>query len=175
MVTAEDYRSVRRDAPADLVDFVDCRDVGVLSRSPDATGIHLLTSLLTLLAVLVGGTGALVWARARALRRAPDDDPGPSGPLSPGERLTLRRWERRLRRVFVFVGVAYLLLVGTSLSGLEPDAFGAALGLALLAAVLLLGALVQFSEKCPHCGFNLGFQARLLRPAGCERCGGSFR
>ncbi len=47
--------------------------------------------------------------------------------------------------------------------------------LALLGAACLLGALIQFSERCPRCGYNLGFQARLLLPGACERCGGQFR
>jgi hypothetical protein len=99
----------------------------------------------------------------------------PESPLAPGERLRLRRWERRLRRTFALVGLAYLLLVATTLADTDPPVARAALGLALLGVATLLGAAVQFSERCPRCGYNLGFQSRLLVPDVCERCRGRLR
>ena len=86
--------------------------------------------------------------------------------------LRLRRWQRRVRRAFGLVALAYLLLVATSLAGGEPPPGRAALALGLLGATCLLGAAIQFSERCPRCGYNLGFQTRLLLPEACERCGG---
>jgi len=47
--------------------------------------------------------------------------------------------------------------------------------LGLLALVGAAAAAAQFSERCPRCGYNLGFQTRLTLPASCERCGGAHR
>jgi peptidoglycan/LPS O-acetylase OafA/YrhL len=127
------------------------------------------------LGLLVAGATTLIVARARALARPLPEGLRPEGPLAPGDLHRLRRWERRLRRTFLLVGLAYLLLVAASLAGGEPPAARAALALALLGAACLLGAAVQFSARCPRCGYNLGFQTRLLLPAACERCGGRLR
>jgi hypothetical protein len=132
-------------------------------------------TVVVLLATLVAGALLLWGLRARQLRRPLSAAIDPEAPLAPGDLLRLRRWERRLRRVFLLVGTAYLLLVLTSLVGGEPSTARAALALGLLGASCLLGAAIQFSERCPRCGYNLGYQSRLLLPTRCERCGGSYR
>jgi hypothetical protein len=113
-------------------------------------------------------------ARARALRRPLPARLDPSAPLAPGDLLRLRRWERRLRRALGLAALAYLMLVATSLAGGEPPAGRAALALGLLGSICLLGAAIQFSERCPRCGYNLGYQTRLVLPEACERCGGAL-
>jgi len=134
-----------------------------------------LEGFVTIVGILVAGAVLLLVARLRALRRPLPEGLDPRAPLAPGDLLRLRRWERRLRRAFALVGLAYLLLVGTSVAGGEPPPERAALALGLLGISCLLGALIQFSERCPRCGYNLGFQSRLLLPESCERCGGHYR
>ena len=70
-----------------------------------------------------------------------------------------------------FVTIAGLLIVfaadiifGFSPQGALP-AFSALLALALSAIV------IQFSQKCPRCGYRLGRQTRLLLPDQCKQCG----
>lgn len=128
--------------------------------------------LLAALVALPLAAAALIGLRWRALRSPlPDDPQAFDAPLSPREILRLRTWGHRVRRAFVLVGVAYLGLVATSLVGGEPPAARAATALGLLGAACLLAAAIQFSERCPRCGYNLGFQTRLALPTACERCG----
>lgn len=130
---------------------------------------------LVLVLGFVSATAVLLLTlRRRALRRPLGRPIDLAAPLSPGEMQRLRRWERRLRRAFLLVSLAYLGLVGAALvDGDAPMARGA-LALALLAAACLGAVAIQFSERCPRCGYNLGFQSRLDLPAACERCGGSL-
>jgi hypothetical protein len=158
-------------APAARLDSADAGD----AERTRGIGTLSLAGLLVVVGLLAAGALALLGARLRALRRPLPAGLDAAAPLAPGELLRLRRWERRLRRVLGLVALAYLLLVATSLVGGEPPPGRAALALALLGAACLLGALVQFSERCPRCGYNLGFQTRLLLPGACERCGGPFR
>lgn len=74
----------------------------------------------------------------------------------------------------MLVGIAYLGLVAASLAGDEPSRGRAAAALGLLGVACLSAAVIQFSESCPRCGYNLGFQSRLTLPAPCERCGGEL-
>lgn len=141
-----------------------------------------MTSLVTLLLLplaLVAGTVALVVLRLRALRRPLPLELDPEAPLAPGALLRVQRWESRLRLTVALVVVTYLLAVALAiLSDPEPgsdSAAGPTLALALLGALCLLGVWIQFSERCPRCGYNLGFQSRLLHLEACERCGGRWR
>ena len=130
---------------------------------------------LIVLAAVIVAAAILLALRARRLAQPLPADVDPAAPLAPGDLLRLRRWERRLRRVFWIIGSVYLALVGASLGGLEAPPDRLALVLTLFGATCLLGAMIQFSERCPRCGYNLGFQSRLLLPESCERCGGRYR
>jgi len=129
--------------------------------------------LVALGAVPIAAAG-LILLRWRALRQPLSAGTHGSPTLAPGEILRLRRWARRLRRAFVLVGIAYLGLVAASLASDEPPPQRAAAALALLGVACLAAAVIQFSERCPRCGYNLGFQSRLALPAECERCGGAL-
>jgi hypothetical protein len=48
-------------------------------------------------------------------------------------------------------------------------------GLLLATLIVAVGIGVQFSARCPRCGYNIGLQSRLLLPSGCERCQTQFR
>jgi hypothetical protein len=134
-----------------------------------------IAALLALPAVLVAGSAVLVLLRARVLLRRPPAPLDPEAPLAPGELRRLRRWERRLRRALLWIGFGWLLLVGTWIARGELAVGDPRVALGLLGVLCLLGAIVQFSVRCPRCGYNLGFQSRPLGAEFCERCGGRFR
>ncbi len=138
-----------------------------------------LAALFVLPLALVAGTVALVLLRARALRRALPIAFDPESPLAPGALLRLRRWERRLRLVVALVVTTYLVSVALALTAApastDARAAGASLALLVLGLLSAIGASIQFSELCPRCGYNLGFQSRLLHLEACERCGGRWR
>jgi len=130
---------------------------------------------LSLVLAFVGAAALLLLAlRRRALRRPLGRTIDLTAPLAPGEMQRLRRWERRLRRAFLLVSLAYLGLVASALVDGDGPMVRGGLALALLAAACLGAAAIQFSERCPRCGYNLGFQSRLDLPVACERCGGSL-
>jgi hypothetical protein len=136
-----------------------------------------VTPLLALALVplaLVAGTIALVVARARALRR-PLESPVPDEPLTADELSTVERWESRLRSAVSLVLTAYLVALVVALSDGARSLISPTMALFALGLACLVGAAVQFSARCPRCGFNLGFQSRLLVPEQCERCGASYR
>lgn len=132
-------------------------------------------SVLVIPAVVVVSAMALLWLRMRRLSRPVGREVDSESPLSPSELLRLDRWQRRLRRAALTIVVAYLALAGAALLGVEGSPGRSVIGLWLLALLCLLGAAVQFSERCPRCGFNLGFQSRWSLPEECERCGVPYR
>lgn len=127
---------------------------------------------LAVLAIVPLAAATMIALRWRALRRPLDGAAAVDAPLAPGELQRLRRWHRRVQRALLLVAVAYLGLVAASLVDGEPPAWRAGLALGLLGAACLLATAIQFSERCPRCGYNLGFQSRLALPASCERCRG---
>ncbi|MCM2269016.1 MAG: hypothetical protein NDJ75_02830 [Thermoanaerobaculia bacterium] len=129
---------------------------------------------LVLLAIVPLAAATMIALRWRALRRPLDGAAAVDAPLAPGELQRLRRWHRRVQRALLLVAVAYLGLVAASLVDGEPPAWRAGLALGLLGAACLLATAIQFSERCPRCGYNLGFQSRLALPASCERCRGAL-
>jgi hypothetical protein len=123
--------------------------------------------------VLVVGTLVLVVARARALGRPLAAPPEPV-PLSPGERAELETWERHVRFAVALVVTAYLVALAVALGGGLGSAIQPTTALFLLGLACFSGVAVQFSARCPRCGFNLGFQSRLVLPEQCERCGADY-
>lgn len=141
-----------------------------------------LAALLLLPLALVAGTVVLVLLRLRALRRPLPPGFDPRAPLAHEARIGLLRWERRLRSVAALVVATYLVAIALALTADPEPGTGPGLersGATTIALVLLglfcaLGAWVQFSERCPRCGYNLGFQSRLFHLEACERCGGRW-
>jgi len=46
--------------------------------------------------------------------------------------------------------------------------------IAVVLALVLFAAYLQFREKCPRCGSRLGRQSRLILPDTCRRCGVAY-
>ncbi len=130
-----------------------------------------MTEPLVLPLALVVGTLILVVLRLRSLRHVAAAPIAPDAPLTPSEILRLRRWRRRFRRTLWLVSIGYLTIL-LAWAVLPHDQARPRLALALLAVILAFGTAVQFSVRCPRCGFNLGFQLHLPLSADCERCGG---
>ncbi len=94
--------------------------------------------------------------------------------LDERDRLGLLRWQRWM--VSTFVGMwAYVLVVIAAYVLLEPPSW--ILQLALLPALVLVvaGGVLQFSVRCPSCGYRLGRQSSLLVPERCRSCGVPLR
>ena len=86
----------------------------------------------------------------------------------------LKRWQTTMLVYFVvfLLGTGLLLLLGLTLG--FSNAVETVLTI-VWSVFLLSGVFVQFSQKCPRCGFRIGFQSRLLLPRKCTKCGVSFR
>lgn len=134
-----------------------------------------MLDLLLLPLALAAGTVVLVLARARALSRPIPVGLDADAPLAEPELQRLRRWERRLRRAVLLVGVAYVAVLASWWSDAADGSDEPSAALLLLGVTCVLAAAIQFSERCPRCGYNLGFQSRLLLPDRCEHCSGAYR
>jgi len=90
--------------------------------------------------------------------------------LSRHELEELQLWQKRMIAVFSATMAALLLTVGVDLVfGMSPTT--AWIVFLLLLLLVGLGGLIQFSQKCPGCGYRIGFQSRLLVPDKCRKCG----
>lgn len=90
--------------------------------------------------------------------------------LSTRELEQLRAWQKRL--VVVFLATMAGLFVAAAIDfafGLSAN--DAVYVFSALLLLVLLSLYVQFSQKCPGCGYRLGFQTRLLLPEHCRKCG----
>lgn len=98
----------------------------------------------------------------------------PHRPLERTDLLGLRRWQRWM--LFIFVAM-WFFLVAVFVAHLLL-----ALPLWIVQLVILLdlglvisGVALQFSARCPACGYRLGRQSRLLVPQRCRSCGIALR
>jgi len=132
-------------------------------------------SALAIPAALALAATTLLWLRLRRLARPLPRAVDAESPLAPSELLRLDRWRRRLRGAAVAVVAAYVALAGLAFIGADAAPGRSVVGLWLLGLLCLLGAAVQFSERCPRCGFNLGCQSGWTLPDTCDRCGGAYR
>jgi len=90
--------------------------------------------------------------------------------LNKNELEELQTWQRRMLLIFVTI-MGFLLI-----SALTDALFGITSAMAfwlfvILISLALLAGFIQFSQKCPGCGYRIGFQSRLLLPDNCKKCG----
>ncbi len=93
--------------------------------------------------------------------------------LNTEEKQKLKLWEKRMVGTFttMMCGLIVICLLRTLLH--EEIMQIISLG---FVGVMVVGAVVlQFSEKCPRCGFRIGFASRLLLPPTCRKCGVGFK
>lgn len=81
----------------------------------------------------------------------------------------LLRWQHWMVGLFVATWGYVLLAVSVDLVLSPPRPI---VRLAVVPALVLVvaGVVLQFSARCPACGYRLGWQSRLLVPEHCRRC-----
>lgn len=94
--------------------------------------------------------------------------------LTEPELAVLRQWQSRMVVTFVLAMLLVVLLVTLKLAGCLPLAMEYAGG-SLFVVLAIWGAYLQFSVKCPSCGYRIGLQCRLVLPRQCPKCNASFR
>jgi hypothetical protein len=94
--------------------------------------------------------------------------------LNDDDFLRLNRWQRRMVALFIGTWAYILIVIAVHLFAHPPErvvqvALVPALGL------VVVGGWLQFSIRCPSCGYRLGRQSRLLVPDQCRSCGVTLR
>ncbi|MFZ4806807.1 MAG: hypothetical protein ACOYLQ_06070 [Hyphomicrobiaceae bacterium] len=90
-------------------------------------------------------------------------------PLTPEECARLWRWERRM--VIFYAAAMVLMGIAALLATMFADqSWSLVLMIALIGALMIAGAYVQFRDHCPRCGLNLGRQGGVLLPLNCKAC-----
>ena len=127
--------------------------------------------------MVVCGLALVYVARQRALQEHPVL--ANAAPLSDLELAQLQAWKRRMVISFTAgMVLTTVMTIGIVVEGLVASTqshwiYWSGLVAAVVIVASSLG--VQFSARCPRCGFNIGLQTRLLIPPACERCNIPFR
>lgn len=75
-----------------------------------------------------------------------------------------------------FLGIwSYLIFVVAIDVFVNPPDRVIRLALLPAAGMVVAGVWLQFSARCPSCGYRLGRQSRLVVPERCRSCGASLR
>ena len=94
--------------------------------------------------------------------------------LNPEQYRRIKRWEKMM---IIFFSVAMVLIAITFFSSALlrfSEKTNNLIFAALILFVAFPAAVLQFSEKCPSCGYRLGFQTRLVLPKECKKCSVSY-
>ena len=90
--------------------------------------------------------------------------------LNSNELQALKLWQKRMVTVFSVIIAGLIGITGVDLVvGLSRTA--AWISFLVLIGLVVLGGLIQFGQRCPRCGYCLGFQSRLVVPDNCKKCG----
>ena len=90
--------------------------------------------------------------------------------LNTDEFKKLKTWQTRMILFLVVTMISLVVVVGVDLLiGFTPQAAWCVF--IVLIALALMGGFLQFRQRCPRCGYRLGFQSRLLVPDNCKKCG----
>jgi hypothetical protein len=90
--------------------------------------------------------------------------------LTKGDFRRLLQWQRRMVTLFVYTWIYILLVVAVHIF-FRPKPEIVQLALVPVLGLVLAGAYIQFSVRCPSCGYRLGRQSRLSLRDCCGRCG----
>ena len=128
--------------------------------------------------MVVCGLALIYVARQRALHERPVV--ADAAPLSDAELAQLQAWKRRMLLSFAAgMVLTTLLTIGIVAAGFVVSSPSPQWiywsGLVAAVVIVASGIGVQFSARCPRCGFNIGLQSRLLVPPACERCNIPFQ
>ncbi len=107
------------------------------------------------------------------ITRKPKTSGPPQKPLTRAELARVWRWQRHM---ILFHAAAMLLMIGIIVLANRYNATDLAWTLTILGVpvLLVLGAIIQFRERCPRCDARLGRQARMFLPNECKSCGVEF-
>ena len=75
---------------------------------------------------------------------------------------------------FVAFWIYMLLVIGVHLF-IQPAPWIIQVAFAIGLGGVVAMAILQFSVRCPKCGYRLGFQSGLVVPDRCRRCGVSLK
>lgn len=90
--------------------------------------------------------------------------------LNADERKKLKAWQTRMILFLVITMVSLAAVVGVDFFiGFTPQAAWCVF--IVLIALTLAAVFIQFRQRCPRCGYRLGFQSRLVVPDNCKKCG----
>lgn len=95
-------------------------------------------------------------------------------PLNSAERRRLKRWEAWMTAAFSTTMACLALLVFGFQAG-WLSSWAKTVPWTLLAVAALPVILLQFSVRCPRCGYRIGRRSVLLLPSRCPRCTVSFQ
>ncbi len=97
----------------------------------------------------------------------------PPKPLNTAEVARVLGWQQRM---YLYYGTAMGLITGgfVLFSYKGNEAWVRPFLLVLIAALVVVGGIVQFRERCPRCATLLGRQSRFVLPNKCKRCGVAF-
>jgi hypothetical protein len=90
--------------------------------------------------------------------------------LNANELKELQLWQKRMITVSSTTMAALIFAAGADLI-IGISRMVASFAFLVFIALVGLGIFIQFSQKCPRCGYRLGFQSRLLLPRNCKKCG----
>ncbi len=86
----------------------------------------------------------------------------------------LERWQRHMITAFAGTWAFVLLFIAAELVfGLSRAVVIA--GFVVMLILVAIGAVIQFSQRCPSCGARIGVQSGLLVPDSCRKCGVAFK
>ncbi len=86
----------------------------------------------------------------------------------------LARWQRRMITAMVGTWSFVLLFIaGEVIFDLSQPLEIA--GFFVMAILVALGVVVQFSQRCPGCGVRMGLQSGVLVPESCRKCGTALK
>ena len=99
--------------------------------------------------------------------------PSDQKPLAPAELARLRIWHRNM---MLFYAAAMTVIIGAALllPRIPQTTWAPRATLAVLAVLIVAGAIVQFRERCPRCLTRIGRQSRFVLPRQCRKCGVPF-
>ncbi len=94
--------------------------------------------------------------------------------ISDADARKLQRWQRRMLTAFVGTwAFVVVFIAGDLVFDLSRAAVIA--GFVVMLTLVAVGAVIQFSERCPSCGARIGVQSGLRIPASCRKCGAAFK
>jgi hypothetical protein len=94
-------------------------------------------------------------------------------PLDLPELQRVWRWERRMIW-FNATSMALIIAGIVAFRYLSENVIYRRGVLVMIAALVVVGAIVQFREVCPRCKSKLGRQSRFVLPDFCRKCGVEF-